>query len=129
MLLEEIAQLGAAQGDQVLKQFMTGQASIASANAAEATIQRFATQAGAIVVDTKREQQRIRQDRQNWHDLKHSLAQIERHLQHFRDNPQQTQQIHVALHELGFTDAEIRKIIAGIRKVERESGGRVSIVR
>lgn len=51
ILLSEIAGLGAAQGDAVLKQFMSGAASITAANSAEATIQRYSTSAATTAED------------------------------------------------------------------------------
>jgi hypothetical protein len=50
-LLQEIANLGTVQGDQVLQQFMSGAANIGSANAAEAAIQRYSTGAATAVED------------------------------------------------------------------------------
>jgi hypothetical protein len=61
-LLSEIAGLGAAQGDQVLKQFMSGQASIAQANRDEATIQHYSTAAARTAEDAVYAK-RVKQDR------------------------------------------------------------------
>lgn len=49
VLLSQIADLGAVQGDQVMKQFMTGAASIRTANTAESAIQKFSTSAASNV--------------------------------------------------------------------------------
>jgi len=54
ILLQQIAALGALQGDQVLRQFMSGQASIAQANQAEAQIQAASGSVGVTVTDTNR---------------------------------------------------------------------------
>ncbi|HEY6027994.1 MAG TPA: phage tail tape measure protein, partial [Pseudolabrys sp.] len=65
-LLAQIANLGAVQGDEVLQQFISGQASIGSANASEAAIQRYATGA-ATAVETAVYANRVAKDRKAVH--------------------------------------------------------------
>lgn len=58
-LLQDIIGLGAVQGDQVLRQFMSGQSSASAADKAIAQIQRYATQAATVVVESPTEKRAL----------------------------------------------------------------------
>ena len=83
-LLSEIANLGAVQGDAVLKEFMTGQASIRAANQSEAAIQRYSRAAATTVEDkiyakaVAKDRKAVQENSRRLHELTLQLHRLER---------------------------------------------------
>jgi hypothetical protein len=80
VLLSEIAGLGAVEGDQVLKQFMSGESSIGAANRNERLIQRYAGQA-ATTVENRHYANMLDRDRAHVTKQTHLLERIERRME------------------------------------------------
>lgn len=125
ILLTEIAGLGAAQGDQVLKQFMSGAASITGANQAEATIQRYAT-AGATSAEDALYAKRVAADRKAVHENTIELRELTKALHQAERGIARQASLHMTIDaKTGkpvVDEKFIKEIIAGIRRLRRISG-------
>lgn len=138
ILLSQIANLGAIQGDQVLRQFMSGQASIGQANAAETSIQRFSGMAAAGVVNSqiiaggKTFPQLITRDTHKL-DLQIALLHdIRDDMRAFVKHPNQHTADHLTVDLRGvakgrFTKADAKELMKLFREIKHDSGGRVKI--
>jgi TP901 family phage tail tape measure protein len=124
-LLQEIAGLGAVQGDQVLQQFMSGQASIAGANASEAAIQRYSTGA-ATAVETAVYAKRVAADRKAVHENTVELRRLTRALHKIERQTARAASTHVTIDAKTGRPVVDKKfiddIIKGIRRAERIAG-------
>lgn len=122
VLLSDIANLGAVQGDQVLKQFMSGQASISAANTAEGQIQRYSRAAATTVEDKvfaariAKDQAAVKENSKALHELTQALHRVERSAAHRAST-------HLTIDAKSGrpkVDAHfIDEIIKGIKKAER----------
>jgi TP901 family phage tail tape measure protein len=124
-LLSEIAGLGSEQGDQVLKQFMSGGASINSANRSEATIQRFSRSA-ATSVENAVYAKRVAADRKAVHDNTTELRKLNKALHAIERRTAKAASTHVTIDaKTGrpVVDKQfINDILRGIRRAENIAG-------
>jgi len=122
-LLAQISGMAPSDAISILTQITSGQdGSISSLNAIQRSIAASSKQIATGTVNTPHERATLRQDRHDRQRQIHLLESIDGHLQHFREHPRGGAQITLALHQLGFSDHEIRKIMAGINRVESNVG-------
>ena len=124
-LLQEIAGLGAEQGDQVLAQFMSGAASIKNANAAESAIQRYSTSA-ASNVENAVYAKAVAKDRKAVHDNTVELKKLTAALQKVERNTGKAAALHMTIDaKTGRPVVDkkfIDEILKGIKQAERIAG-------
>jgi len=124
-LLSQIADLGADQGDQVLKQFMSGQASIGRANASEAAIQRYSTGA-ATTVESAVYAKREAADRKAVREQVAELKQLNRTMRRIETRTAHNAATHLTIDaKTGRPVVDkhfIEDIIKGIRAAQRVAG-------
>jgi hypothetical protein len=127
-LLSEIANLGAVQGDQVMKQFMSGQASITAANSAESAIQKYST-AAATVVEDAAYAKRVAADRKEVQKQTRILEEIRDLTKREANRAAREISTHVTIDaKTGRPKVDrefILEIIRGIRKEQRTAGKRL----
>jgi len=124
-LLSQIADLGADQGDQVLKQFMSGQASIGRANASEAAIQRYSTGA-ATTVESAVYAKSVARDRKVVEENSRELRQLTHALHRIEQRTAREASMHLTIDaKTGKPTVDkhfIEDIIKGIRAAQRVAG-------
>lgn len=119
-LLSQISGLAPSDAITVMQQILSGSdGSIRSLNALETSIRSSSKQIATGAVNTPGERHLLEKDRREIHQQTELLRRIDQHLAHFRSNPASHTSITLALKELDFTPHEIHKIMAGIRKAER----------
>lgn len=123
VLLAQIANMGAAQGDQILQQLMQGGTSVAALNSSEALIQRYSRQAAAAAVDPAYAG-RLARDRKDIREQTHHLAEIERTLQRIERKAAMTIAQHLTIEVkngkiANLTVEETRALLKALRKLEK----------
>lgn len=122
-LISQIAQMGAQQGDQILQQFMSGQSSVAQANAYERTIQQASGAAARGVVDTPAELRMENHLRAvvAWDRM---LVKEQERTNHILERRAARQiALHITVDGKGkITDEQTKEIVKAIRRLEHNTG-------
>ena len=127
-LLQEIAGLGAVQGDQVLQEFITGQANISAANREQASILAYSRSA-ATTVEDKVYAGRVARDTKEVRKQTHILEEMRKIMEREERRAARGLETHITIdaktHKPVLDRKYVLELIKAIRREERTAGKRL----